>query len=135
MTVSPGNVPEVDPEAVGAAVLTVPGVARLHGGPFGEVATYLPGRRVTGVRLGDGTGPVEVHVVVTPESLEGPGLRALAGQVAATVTAVTGRPTAVHVADIETVVDETPVEPVEHTAVVTPGSTSTPSAPADDHTP
>lgn len=33
------------------AVLACPDVAGLHGGRFGEVATYLPGRRVTGVRI------------------------------------------------------------------------------------
>ncbi|MGI8523440.1 MAG: hypothetical protein ACR2K3_09060 [Nocardioides sp.] len=34
----------------------------LHAGAFGEVATYLPGRRVSGVRV---TGALtEVHVVV-----------------------------------------------------------------------
>jgi uncharacterized alkaline shock family protein YloU len=46
-----------------AAVLAVPGVAGLHTGAFGEVATYLPGRRVNGVQLrADAT---EVHVVLT----------------------------------------------------------------------
>jgi hypothetical protein len=49
-------------EAVAEAVLAVPAVARLHQGTFGEVGTYLPGRRVPGVRIRpDG---VEVHVVV-----------------------------------------------------------------------
>ena len=38
-------------DRVAAAVLTVPGVTGLHGGMFGETATYLPGRRVPGVRL------------------------------------------------------------------------------------
>ena len=47
-------------DVIAAAVTAVPGVAELHGGMFGEAATYLPGRRVPGVRLGDdGT---EVHV-------------------------------------------------------------------------
>ena len=55
----PGQEPA---EAVAQAVLAVPGVARLHQGAFGEVGTYLPGRRVPGVRIRpDG---VEVHVVV-----------------------------------------------------------------------
>ena len=55
-------------DVVAAAVLAVPGVARLHQGAFGEVATYLPGRRVPGVRLRpDG---VEVHVVVERELLD-----------------------------------------------------------------
>ncbi|MBP2390548.1 Asp23/Gls24 family envelope stress response protein [Aeromicrobium fastidiosum] len=49
-------------EAVASAVLAVPGVNALHAGVFGEVATYLPGRRITGVRLGDDA--CEVHVVL-----------------------------------------------------------------------
>jgi uncharacterized alkaline shock family protein YloU len=50
-------------DLVVAAVLAVPGVARLHGGAFGEVATYLPGRAVTGVRLRP--EETEVHLVVS----------------------------------------------------------------------
>lgn len=53
-----------------AAVLTVPGVVRLHAGALGEIGTYLPGRRVAGIRLGsgsDGEGPTEVHVVLQPD--------------------------------------------------------------------
>lgn len=38
-------------EVVAAAVLAVPGVADLHAGSFGQVASYLPGRSVTGVRI------------------------------------------------------------------------------------
>ncbi len=38
-------------DLVAAAVLAVPGVAELHPGMFGEVATYLPGRRVHGVQI------------------------------------------------------------------------------------
>ena len=49
-------------EAVASAVLAVPGVNALHAGVFGEVATYLPGRRVNGVRLSDEA--CEVHVVL-----------------------------------------------------------------------
>jgi len=44
------------------AVLSVPGVAAMHTGTFGEVATYLPGRKVNGVRIRDDV--TEVHVVV-----------------------------------------------------------------------
>ena len=36
-------------------------VARLSPGPVGEVATYLPGRRVPGVRVRD--DGIEIHVV------------------------------------------------------------------------
>jgi len=38
-------------DRITAAVEGVRGVAGLHGGVLGEVATYLPGRRVTGIRL------------------------------------------------------------------------------------
>ncbi|WP_130011219.1 hypothetical protein [Serinicoccus sediminis] len=49
-------------ELVGERVLTVPGVHDLHPGVMGEIATYLPGRRVAGVRLTQDT--CEVHVVL-----------------------------------------------------------------------
>lgn len=48
-------------EPVAAAVLACPSVAGLSGGPFGTVGTYLPGRRVTGVRITD--DEVTIHVV------------------------------------------------------------------------
>ncbi|WP_456844805.1 hypothetical protein [Cellulomonas sp. P5_C6] len=85
-------------EAVAAAVLAVPGVVRLHGGRFGELGTYLPGRRVTGVRIDDeGT---EVHVVVSdlvpvPDT---------AARVQRAVSAIAPRPVRVHVEDIDTIV-------------------------------
>jgi len=48
-------------ESIAAAATSVPGVARLASGKFGQIATYAPGRKVTGVRFtGDA---VEVHVV------------------------------------------------------------------------
>ncbi|WP_346773858.1 hypothetical protein [Rhodococcus sp. X156] len=50
-------------DQLAAAVLAVPGVAGLHGGMFGEAATYLPGRKVAGIRLAD-TGTTTVHVTV-----------------------------------------------------------------------
>lgn len=49
-------------DLVAAAVLAVPGVRALHGGALGEVGTYLPGRRVAGVRLGGER--CAVHVVL-----------------------------------------------------------------------
>jgi len=48
-------------DAVAAVVRSQPGVARLSGGKNGEVATYLPGRRVSGVRITDAA--VEIHLV------------------------------------------------------------------------
>ena len=53
---------ETAADRVAAAVLEVPGVSGLHGGVLGEVATYLPGRRVAGVRLADEV--TDVHVVL-----------------------------------------------------------------------
>lgn len=49
-------------DAVAAAVRAVPGVVDLHGGTMGEVGTYLPGRRVLGVRLRPQV--TDVHVTV-----------------------------------------------------------------------
>lgn len=49
------------PDLVAAAVAACPAVASLSGGRFGEVATYLPGRRVVGVRMDE--FEVAVHVV------------------------------------------------------------------------
>jgi uncharacterized alkaline shock family protein YloU len=49
-------------DTIAAAVLAVPGVADLHPGMFGEVGTYLAGRRVPGIRITDNS--VEVHLTV-----------------------------------------------------------------------
>ena len=85
-------------EVVAAAVLAVPGVVRLHGGRFGELGTYLPGRRVTGIRIDDeGT---EVHVVVS-DRVPVPDT---AARVQRAVSAVAPMPVRVHVEDIDTIV-------------------------------
>lgn len=52
---------EPDADEVAQAAAQVPGVARLHAGRYGEVATYLPGRRVQGVQVG--SERISVHVV------------------------------------------------------------------------
>jgi uncharacterized alkaline shock family protein YloU len=49
--------------AVADAVLLAPGVAGLRSGRFGEVATYLPGRRIQGVRLRPDGVTVDVAVL------------------------------------------------------------------------
>lgn len=56
---------ETDAERVAAAVTRCSTVARLSGGMVGEVATYLPGRRIPGVVIRQSpSGPeVSVHVV------------------------------------------------------------------------
>lgn len=48
-------------DRVAEAVTRCPGVAGLSGGVGGGAATYLPGRRITGVVIRDGA--VHVHVV------------------------------------------------------------------------
>ena len=78
------------------AVLAVPGVADLHGGRFGEAATYLPGRRVAGIRrLDDAT---EVHVTL----LLGSPVREVADAVRRVVAELAGPPVHVTVEDIVT---------------------------------
>lgn len=80
----PGGRPETDPDAIAAAVLACPTVAGLSGGVAGEVATYLPGRRVTGLRVDDAT--VTVHVV----GRYGPTMSEISNQVTRAVTPLAG---------------------------------------------
>jgi hypothetical protein len=67
MTLLPAGVPGaavtdgVDVDAVAAAVLACPGVAALEGGQFGEVASYLPGRKVMGVMVSGGRVTVQIR--------------------------------------------------------------------------
>ena len=82
-------------ERIVAAVLAVPGVVRLHAGVFGEVATYLPGRAVTGVRLRP--EETEVHLVVAPDRP----IPAVARDVHETVRALATGPVRVFVEDVE----------------------------------
>lgn len=96
-TTSTAPAPPVETaDAIAALVLAVPGVVELHPGRFGEVATYLPGRRVAGIKLGEDV--VEVHVVAT----FGTPLRPLAQQVHAVVAAVVTAPVQVFVEDLAT---------------------------------
>lgn len=82
-------------DRVVAAVLAVPGVVRLHAGAFGEVATYLPGRAVTGVRLRP--DEAEVHLVVSA----GRPIPEVAGNVHEAVRALVSEPVHVFVEDVE----------------------------------
>lgn len=81
-------------EDIADAVLAIDGVVGLHGGMFGEAATYLPGRRIAGIRIGeDGT---EVHV-----TLEfGVAVRETADAVRRTVATMVDGPVHVTVEDI-----------------------------------
>ncbi|MEO9221247.1 MAG: hypothetical protein ABI251_05620 [Mycobacteriaceae bacterium] len=50
-------------DVVAAAVLGVGGVAALHGGAFGEVATHLPGRQVAGIRLREDGADIHLTLI------------------------------------------------------------------------
>ena len=93
MTVLP--VADLIADTVAAVVRACPAVAGLHSGRYGEVATYLPGRAVHGVRVIDGN--VDVHVVGRyPASIT-----EIADQVrTAVATVVAGRPVSVTVEDL-----------------------------------
>lgn len=52
------------PERVAHAIQAHPAVAAMSGGAYGTVATYLPGRRVPGVVIGDGDEPTVISVVL-----------------------------------------------------------------------
>lgn len=91
----------VDPSAVATAVLGCPSVAGLSGGPFGGVATYLPGRRVQGVVVREsddgGLPDITVHVVMR----FGVSVAEVAGEVRTAVAAAApGCRTDVHIADV-----------------------------------
>ncbi|OUZ08598.1 hypothetical protein BHE97_13065 [Aeromicrobium sp. PE09-221] len=81
-------------ETIAEAVRAIDGVHGLHGGVFGEVATYLPGGRVPGVRIGD--DGVEVHIVVRA----GRPVLPVANAVRTAVEAITAGPTHVTVEDL-----------------------------------
>lgn len=81
-------------DRVAAAVRAVPGVADLQTGTFGEVATYLPGRRVAGIRVLDDVA--EVHVVLT----WGAPVLATADRVRAAVSRLVTTPVDVSIEDV-----------------------------------
>jgi len=118
-TSSPGEL--VD--AVSAAVRTVPGVADLHAGVFGEVGTYLPGRRVAGITIGD--GGAEIHVAL----LVGYPVRETAAMVRAAVAPLTGGPVHVTVEDVVASAGPDP-DPVPRSSAT--GSAEEPGVPGDD---
>lgn len=86
----------IDADAVAERAAGCRSVARLSPGAFGEVATYLPGRRIPGVRVAD--GQIEVHVV----ACWGVRVPDLAAEVRAAVGPIAGGlPVAVHVDDVD----------------------------------
>ena len=118
MTAPPGSpVPQaavidgVNVDAVAAAVLECAGVAGLDGGQFGEVTSYLPGRKVPGVVVSGGRVRVQIR---SQWAVPAPDLAALVTEV---LTPLTGRsPVDVMIADI----DDPPAAPEHKTAVGRP---------------
>jgi uncharacterized alkaline shock family protein YloU len=96
-----------DADAIVAAIGTCPSVAGLSGGLAGEIATYLPGRRVAGVRSKDDS--VEVHVIAR----YGARLHEVDAEVRAAVTAAVGQAVRIDVvvADVEDPFAEPESEP------------------------
>jgi hypothetical protein len=85
----------VDVEAVAAAVLACPAVAALDGGRFGEVASYLPGRRVPGIAISEGRVSVQVRSRWVPAA-------ELASEITSALAPLTGtRLVSVTIADID----------------------------------
>ncbi|HEX2273162.1 MAG TPA: hypothetical protein VHG90_04720 [Acidimicrobiales bacterium] len=90
------NGADVDIDAVAEAVNTLSVVSGLSSGRVPEVATYLPNRRIAGVRVTD--SEVEIHV----KARWGRTLPEVAQLVRAAVAPlVGGRTVSVHVDDIE----------------------------------
>jgi len=71
-------------DRVAAVVLAVDGDIALHGGVFGETATYLPGRRVPGVRLSQEA--TDIHLTLAYVRPFAPTVRQVRAAVAAEVT-------------------------------------------------
>ena len=103
MTLPPGDsmprpavIDGIDIDAVAAAVRGCAGVAGLDGGQFGEVASYLPGRKVEGIVVSGGRVTVQIRsqwAVPVPE---------LAALIRAVLAPLTGhRPVDVVIADID----------------------------------
>lgn len=51
-------------ERIAGAVLAHPAVVGLDAGPYGAIASYLPGRRVDGVRIAEDDSAVELAITV-----------------------------------------------------------------------
>ncbi len=86
----------IDPDAVARAATSCNSVAGLSPGPFGDVATYLPHRRVHGVRIA--ADHLEVRIVAT----WGPQLPGLGEVVRMAVRPVAGTlPVEIFIDDIE----------------------------------
>ncbi|WP_342319001.1 hypothetical protein [Corynebacterium mayonis] len=79
-------------EAARDAALSVPGVASLHAGRYGEVAVLLPGTRVMGLRRVSRAGEdgLEVHLVAQYKASRN--MHDVADEVRTVVSEATGLP-------------------------------------------
>lgn len=103
-----------DPAVVAEAVLAHPSVLGLDGGPFGVIASHLPGRHLPGVRIGVGDEPTEVAVVVAL----GVPFGRLADEIAERVRAVLGPvPVDVTFSDVGAPAPDGPPAPTAPTAL------------------
>lgn len=93
---APAVIDGINVDAVAAAVRACAGVSALDGGLFGETASYLPGRKVPGVLVGDGRVRVQVRSRWGVPAAE---LAALIGVVLAPLTG--SHPVDVVIADID----------------------------------
>ncbi len=111
----PGHavIDDVDVDAVAAAALACVGVAGLDSGQFGEVASYLPGRKVPGVVVSGGRVLVQIR---SQWGIPAPDLAALITTVLAPLTG--RKPVDVVVADI----DDPPSRPSFRNPADRPGS-------------
>ncbi|GAA1672228.1 hypothetical protein [Fodinicola feengrottensis] len=110
---------QVDADRIAVAVQAGRHVARLHSGRFGELATYLPGRRIPGVRIG--LAEVSIGVVgIYPATV------AEIARDVRTAVAITDRPVHVHILDmvmttlVVPIVLVAPVGPSVSAVVATP---------------
>ena len=107
-TREPALLDSVEIDAIAAIVQDCAGVSALDGGPFGEVATYLPGRTVPGVAVDDDRIRVQVR------SAWGIPAADVAALITAALAPLAGpRPVDVSIADI----DDPPAAP----AIAQPG--------------
>lgn len=83
------------PHEIAERVRAHPSVARLHGGRFGEIASYLPGEKVVGVRLRE-DGPAEIGVVLRTDRF----LWQTADELRAELVELIGGPVDIVVSDI-----------------------------------
>ncbi|MDN5859524.1 MAG: hypothetical protein L0H84_12955 [Pseudonocardia sp.] len=95
-TGDPPDDPNEVAERIAAVVGAVPGVAALHRGTYGDIVSYLPGRRLVGVRVGRPDEPVEIGLVL---GLSRP-VPAVVADVRRAVATVCDRPVDITVADV-----------------------------------